>query len=247
MATMPTFEQGKLIGPLEWNDHANQINTNTTDISAVTTDHNNLEAVVGTGVFTSTDTISAWATNAQGQIDTLETRTTDASTGNTALGNRVTTLEGLPRSAAFYGTWADAGGAVGGQTIDGDTGGGDKGVKVTDIDTVVETPNGCSFSTGTFTATQAGKWLFTVTTQYVGGNTAQRAVYLAKGNAADSPTGTKYGLNGGPSLDSQATTCRITLAANEQVSVYVACWTSTGSVQIWKAGGCTFTATWLGP
>ena len=120
-------------------------------------------------------------------------------------------------------------------------------MKITDIGTQVEAPAGCSFSSGTFTATQAGKWLFSVTTQYVGGNSAQRAVYLAKGNAADSPTGTKYGLNGGPSLDSQATTCRITLAANEQVSVYVACWTSTGSVQIWKAQGCTFTATWIGP
>lgn len=245
MATMPTFVQGKLIGPVEWNDHANQINTNTTDIGTLntrTTDANTGNTALGSRVGT-------LETNqgTRGSNGAVYTEIGNLKTADTNLGNRVTTLEGQARGGAYYGTWSDAGGNVGGQTISNGTGGGDVGVKVTDIGTVVETPVGCSFSAGTFTATQAGKWLFTVTTQYVGSNTAQRAVYLAKGNAASAPTGTKYGLNGGPSLDSQATTCRITLTANQTVSVYVACWTSGASVQLWKASGCTFTATWLGP
>ena len=179
-------------------------------------------------------------------INTLNTRTTDASTGNTALGTRVTTLESQARGGAYYGSWRDAGGNTGGQTITNGTGGGESGVKITDINTAIETAVGCSFASGTFTATQAGVWIFHVTMQYVGSNSNQRALYIAKSNAANSPTGTKFGLVGAPSMDSQATSGRIKLAANEQVSVYAACW-STGSIQIWKAQGCTFTATWIGP
>lgn len=231
MATMQTFSQGKLIGPDEWNAHANQINTNTDGLAAGNTRITTLETNQGT----------------RGSYGTVYGEVANLKSADTTLGNRVTTLEGQARGGAYYGTWSDAGGNTGGQTITNGTGGGESGIKVTDIGTVVETPVGCSFSAGTFTATQPGKWLFTVTTQYVGGNNAQRAVYLAKSNAASAPAGTKYGLNGGPSLDSQATTCRITLTANQQVSVYVACWTTGASVQIWKSQGCTFTATWLGP
>lgn len=217
MAVITHVEANSVASSTHQNGLIDQVNTNTTAIASNVT-----------------------------SISTLDSRTTNASTGNTALGTRVSTLEGQARGGAYYGSWRDAGGGFG-QTITFGTGGGDTGVKITDIGTAIETAVGCSFASGTFTATQAGMWIFHITMQYVGGNAAQRALYIAKGNAASAPTGTKYGLVGAPSMDSQATSSRIKLAANEQVSVYAACWTNPGSVQLWKAQGCTFTATWVGP
>lgn len=78
MATMPTFQDRKLIGPVEWNAHADQINTNTTGIATLetrTTDANTGNTALGN------------------RVSTVESRTTHASTGNTALGNRVTSVE----------------------------------------------------------------------------------------------------------------------------------------------------------
>lgn len=48
MATMPTFDQGKLIGPDEWNAHANQINANTDGLTAGATRITTLETNQGT-------------------------------------------------------------------------------------------------------------------------------------------------------------------------------------------------------
>jgi tail-like repeat protein len=149
-------------------------------------------------------------------------------------------------SATYRGQWTDANNGAGTQILNA-SGGGGAGVKVTDIGVAVETPVGCSMSAGTFTATVAGRWRFSVATQYQGGNTAVRSLYLAKGNAANSPTGVKYGLTGAPSEDAQATGHEITLAAGGTVSVYVAVWTSGGQVTIHRALGNLLTATWLGP
>jgi hypothetical protein len=178
--------------------------------------------------------------------DSRITVTQSGTIGNTVLGTRVTTLEGQ-KSGSSYGIWADNGGNVNGQSVAQGVGGGDGGSKITDIGTVVETPVGCSLASGTLTATVAGKWLFHLSTQYTGGNTAERAIYLCKSTVANNPPGTRYGLIAAPSVDALATSCRITLTAGQQVSVYVACWTTSASVTLWKAGGNVLTATWLGP
>ncbi|MGW1679398.1 hypothetical protein [Saccharopolyspora sp. NPDC002376] len=114
MATMPTFPEWprKLIGPVEWNAHANQINTNTTDVATLTT--RTTDATTGN-------------TALGNRISTVETRTADASTGNAALGNRVTSLENrrkciLRKSAAQpIGTAADT--IVTWDVVDENTGG----------------------------------------------------------------------------------------------------------------------------
>ena len=71
---METFDKGHLVTAGDWNEHVNQINQNTTDIASLDTRLDSGEA----------------------SITTLESRTTNASTGNAALGNRVNTLETLP-------------------------------------------------------------------------------------------------------------------------------------------------------
>lgn len=64
MATMPTFVEGKLIGPVEWNDHANQINSNTDGLAAGNTRITTLETNQGTKGANGT---------VYGEIDTLKT------------------------------------------------------------------------------------------------------------------------------------------------------------------------------
>lgn len=152
-----------------------------------------------------------------------------------------------PDAAAYRGQWTDAGGDVAGTQILNASGGGGVGVKVADIGVALETAVGCSMSAGTFTANVGGRWRFSVSTQYQGGNTAIRALYLALGSAASSPSGAKFGLTGAPSEDAQSTGHEITLAAGGTVSVYVAVWTSGGQVTVHRAQGNVLTATWLGP
>lgn len=178
-------------------------------------------------------------------ISTLESRTTNGTTGNVALGNRVSALE-AGKSARYYGTWTDINNATAGQTISNGSGGGASGVKITDISVASGSPVGCSFSNGTFTSPNAGVWAFNGSVQFQGNNTAIRALYFCQSSAASSPSGFKWGLWGVPSADSMATSAIMRLSANQPVSLYVAVWTTGGSVTIHRAGGITFSAIYLG-
>lgn len=216
--TLPTQTNGYVVLDTDWNALVNQINANSTNISSNTT-----------------------------SINTLNTRTTDASTGNTALGTRVTTLEGAAKAGAYVGDWTDNNAASGGVTISNATGGGANGVKVTDIGVVVSpSPVGCSMASGTFTPTVAGKWAFDFSVQFAGGSSAMRAIYLAISTAANTPSGVKYGLQADVS-DAISSSARIILNASQSVSIYCACWTTSGSVQVWRAQGNLLSATWIGP
>ncbi|WP_190824709.1 hypothetical protein [Saccharopolyspora pogona] len=119
------------------------------------------------------------------------------------------------------------------------------GVKITDIGVLIGSPVGCSLSAGTFTPTRAGRWMFTFTVQFVGGASAMRAIYLALGTASNTPGGQRYGLNSGVA-DAISSSTTLTLAANQPVSIYAACWTTGGSVGIWRANGNLLSATWMG-
>lgn len=204
----------------------------------------------------------ASSTHQNGLIDQVNTNTDDIAildngvTGHTtsiaSLGNRmttaegnITTLQGQARAAAYRGDWTDDG-AGGGITINNASGGGGVGVKVTDIGVTIGTPAGCSMSAGTFTPTYAGRWQFAFSVQFAAGSSAMRAIYLAVSAAANTPSGAKYGLQAAVS-DAISSAAPITLAANQSVSVYAACWTTSGSVQVWKSQGCGLLATWIGP
>ncbi|MGW5645070.1 hypothetical protein ACWEV3_41015 [Saccharopolyspora sp. NPDC003752] len=215
---LPTRQNGWVVdASADWNPLINQVNTNTAAITDATT------------------TLTGHTTS----INSLGTRMT------TAEGN-ITTLQGQARAAAYSGSWTDNNSESGGVTINNASGGGNAGVKITDIGVIVGTAAGCSVNAGTFTPTVAGKWLFNFGVQFVGGSSAMRAIYLAVSTAANTPSGVKYGLNAAVS-DAISSSARITLSANQSVSIYAACWTSGGSVQVWRAQGNLLSATWIGP
>lgn len=143
-------------------------------------------------------------------------------------------------AGTYRGSWRDAGSTnpigEGGIGVTGPT-------VVTDINTPIGTPVGCSLSNGTVTVSQPGMWSFQGTTQYGGSNSAIRAIYFVQGT---SPTARpRYGLFGGPSLDSMATDATFSLAAGQQVSLCTDIWSGSG-LGVWKSQGCTIIATWLG-
>jgi hypothetical protein len=176
-----------------------------------------------------------------GLVDQININTT----GIAANTSSITTLQGQARAAAYRGDWTDNNGGAG-ITINNASGGGASGVKVTDIGVVIGTPAGCSMSAGTFTPTYAGRWQLAFSVQFAGGSSAMRAIYLAISTAANTPSGAKYGLQAAVS-DAISSSSPITLAASQSVSVYAACWTTSGSVQVWKSQGCGLLATWIGP
>ena len=150
---------------------------------------------------------------------------------------------GVPKPAGYYkGQWTDAGGSVTGTLISGGNGN-----RIDDIGaTSLETGSGCSISSGTFTATQAGAWLFQFTVQFTAGSQV-RAIYLAKGNAASNPSGAKYGLLGASYGDALSSSARIVLTAGQTVSVYAAVWQGGANLNVWRSQGNNLTATWMGP
>lgn len=154
-----------------------------------------------------------------------------------------------PQAGTYRGQWTDAGGDVAGTVVSApnNTSPGFIGVKLTDIGVAAETAVGCSMSAGTFTANVAGRWTFETSAQYQGNNTAMRALWLGKGNAANWPGGIKLNPIGAPSMDAQPCSATVTLPVGGTVSVYIAVWTVGGSVTIHRAQGNTLTATWLGP
>lgn len=175
----------------------------------------------------------------------LDSRVTTNTSGLSSGNSRITALE-AGKSAQFSGTWTDINNASAGQQILNASGGGASGVKITDISVASGTPVGCSFSNGTFTSPNAGVWAFNASVQFQGGNTAIRALYFCQSNAANTPSGFKWGLWGIPSADSMATSAIMRLTANQPVSLYVAVWTTSGQVTIHRAGGITFSAVYLG-
>lgn len=137
---------------------------------------------------------------------------------------------------AYSGAWRDANTGAAGMAVTGDH-------VVTDINTPLLSPTGCSLSRGTVTVTQPGVWLLQGTIQYRGDNTSMRAVHFVRGtNPSASP---KYGLLGMPSGNSMATSATFTLAAGDTVSFCTSLW-SGGNLVTWLAAGCTVMATWLG-
>ncbi len=184
-------------------------------------------------------------------IDTVNGHATSITDAGVTFGQqdaRITALEGQPtgsNAGAYFGQWTDANNG-GGTVINEGSGGGRAGVKVTDIGTAIGTPVGCTLSAGTFTPTYAGTWALYGSVQYAA-NSPVRAMYFAISTAASAPTGTRYGLIGGPQMDAQSTGVVLKLNANQSVSIYAACWTTGASVQVWRALGNNVTAVWLGP
>lgn len=166
------------------------------------------------------------------------------------LQSRLTTLENKPAGntvGTYFGQWTDASngsGTIINKKVDNDN--ADKGLKVTDITAASGTPVGCSMSAGTFTTPNAGLWQFNFSVQYQP-STAVRAIFLCLGTASVFSGGSRLGLLGGPSMDAQSSSCVVRLTANQQMSIYSACWTLNGTVTVWRALGNNFTATWLGP
>lgn len=143
-------------------------------------------------------------------------------------------------AGTYGGSWSDAGSTnpIGeaGMAVTGPT-------VVTDINTPIGSPVGCSLSNGTVTVNQPGVWSFQGTTQYGGSNSAIRAVYFVQ---STSPTATpRYGLFGAPSADSMATAATFSLATGDKVSFCTDLWSGSG-LGVWKKQGCTVVATWLG-
>ncbi|GAA2774132.1 hypothetical protein [Saccharopolyspora taberi] len=180
--------------------------------------------------------------------NSVSAHSTSIASLNTRMGtaeSNITTLQGQARAAAYRGDWTDNNGGAG-ITINNASGGGGAGVKVTDIGVVIGTPAGCSMSSGTFTPTYPGRWTFDFSVQFAAGSSAMRAIYLAISTASNTPSGAKYGLQAAVS-DAISSSTTLTLAASQSVSIYAACWTTSGSVQVWKAQGCGLLATWIGP
>ncbi|MDA3643775.1 hypothetical protein LZ318_11970 [Saccharopolyspora indica] len=212
MAVISHVQAGSVASSAHQNGLIDQVNSNT-----------RVAETVGTGVFTTTDTVSSWATQVQAAL-------------------------GRPQAGAFFGQWTDNNGGAG-VNVDNASGGGGDGVKMTDIGTAIGTPVGCSLSNGTFTANNAGLWMLNLSLQTIGGadNIGIRAIYFALGNAANTPAGTKYGLiAAGQDSTALSTSTVVRLNAGQQVSSYMAIWTAGGKTTIWRARGNLLTATWIG-
>ncbi|MCA1185700.1 hypothetical protein LCD36_04440 [Saccharopolyspora sp. 6T] len=195
-------------------------------------------------VNTNTSTIATVDNTVSGHTTSINSLSTRMGTAESS----ITSLQGQARAGAYSGDWTDNNALSGGVTITnaGSSSAGNAGVKAADLGVAVGTATGCSMSSGTFTPTIAGKWEFFFGVQFVGGSSAMRAIYLAVSTAANTPSGVKYGLNAAVS-DAISSGARIVLNANQSVSVYVACWTTSGSVQVWRAQGNLLSATWIGP
>lgn len=139
------------------------------------------------------------------------------------------------------GDWTDDNAGTGGQVINTNT-----GVKITELGVAIGTPVGCTMSAGTFTPSVAGKYRFNFSVGFAGGSSAQRGVYLGLSTAASNPGVQRYGLKSDTG-DVVSGTCRLMLAAGQPVSVYGACYTAGGSVQVWRNNGCILQADWVGP
>ena len=139
-------------------------------------------------------------------------------------------------AGVFAGSWRDANAGKEGAEVT-------RNQVVSDINTPMGTPVGCSLSAGTVTVTQAGVWSFQGSTQYRGSNTAMRAVFFVRGTNPDATP--VLGLLGAPSADSLATSAMFSLSAGEKVSLCTSRWSGSG-LFLWSSGGCTITATWLG-
>lgn len=148
-------------------------------------------------------------------------------------------------AGTYGGAWSDPGGAKGG--LDGSGNALSMAVtgplRVTEITTPIGTPVGCSLSSGTVTVAQPGIWSFQGTTQYMGNNTAIRAIYFVRGTSATARP--RYGLLGTTAADSMATSATFTLAAGDTVSFCTDLW-SGSNLYTWLDQGCTVVATWLG-
>lgn len=143
----------------------------------------------------------------------------------------------------FHGAWTDSNSGEG-TIVEASVKGG---VKVTDVGaTSLESPVGCSMNNGTLTVNEGGMWLLNFTVQYANGTALIRAIYVARGNADQDPSGPKFGLLGVPQADAMSSSARIELQAGDMVSLYSAVWAQEGSVQVHRAQGNNFTATFLG-
>lgn len=209
MAVIPPVQAGNVAKSAEQNALITQVNANT--------------GVIGSGVFTETDTISAWATSAQSQLTTLTNR---------------------KQPGGYYGEWTDnnAGGGDTTQTIDTP----DQGEKVTVYTNQVVAPTGMSMSGGTVTVTNAGLYLVAASIQTVRNDATVIAMWIAKGSGASS-AGVKYGPTSGYRSDVLSATGVVRLAAGGAVSVYAANWQGTPSIQLWRGNGNNLSVTYLGP
>lgn len=147
-------------------------------------------------------------------------------------------------AGTYGGAWSDPGGAKGGVVNGAAVSMAVTGpLRVSEITTPIGTPVGCSLSSGTVTVSQPGVWSFQGTTQYMGNNTAIRAIYFVRGTAANARP--RYGLLGTTAADSMATSATFTLAAGDTVSFCTDLW-SGSNLYTWLDQGCTVVATWLG-
>lgn len=189
-------------------------------------------------------------------IDAVNNNTNSVASNTTAIssnastissqGNRITTLEGKPvgtNSGAYFGQWTDNNAQANGT---GQQISGSDGVKITEFNTAVGTPTGCSISGGTVTINQAGLWLVMVSTQYTAGSSV-RALWLSQSAAASGAGLAKVGSIAGPSMDVQSASGLIRFTAGQQVSAYGAIWQSGSPLNIWRAKSNTITVAWLGP
>lgn len=200
----------------------NNVVNNVLDLNDRVTD---TTAVIGTGVFTETDTVSAWATSAQSQLTTLANR---------------------KQPGGYYGEWTDNNAQNnppdGGQLID--TAG--EGEKLTVYTNAVGTPTGMSMSGGTVTVTNAGLYQINASIQLVTNSSTLIAMWIAKGSGASS-SGVKYGPTSGYRSDVLSASGVVRLAANGTVSVYAAVWQGTPAIRLWRANGNNLSVTYLGP
>lgn len=188
-------------------------------------------------------------------ISQVNTNTQGISSNSTAIdtaggiltdhGNRITALEDEPSASVtglYYGQWKDN------NTGLGVTAPVNTSTKVVEYVTPVGTPNGCSISNGSVTVNVTGKWDFRASAQYTGQNNAVRALFFSLGDTAK-PSGTRYGLLGGPKMDAQSISAILTLTAGQKVSVYMAHWDGGDqtTLQIWAANTNLITCSYIGP
>ena len=176
-------------------------------------------------------------------ISTLESRTTDSSTGNVALGNRVTNLEVLKLPGAYFGQWTDNGSSTGWQKVDATS---PDGEKLPIYNTAVGTPTGMTMSGGTVTVANAGLYLINASIQTVRNDATLIAMWIANSSGTSSAGMTKLGPTSGFRSDVLSSTAIVRLGANQPISVYAAVWQGTPGIDLWQAKGNVLTVAYLG-
>lgn len=207
MAIITHVQPGDLARAAHQNGLIDQVNANTAVCETI-----------GTGVFTETDTVSAWATAVQNRLDKLP--------------------------GAYYGAWTDDNtGNTDTQVIDASDSNGEKVMVYTNQ---LVTPTGMSMSNGTVTVANAGLYLVTASIQVTTNNGSLLAMWIANSSGSTS-SGVKYGPVSGYRADALSSTALMRLPANSPISVYAAVWQGTPAKSIWKQNGNNLVVCYLGP